>query len=186
MLEMHRISDLLNIVLERMKNFYRREGYCFPSLLLLNNGSPIYLPDYQKEIIVSIETDDNPRFNIYKTIISLRISNDKDEAAVQVIANEIAERYKPDAIAFIMQCLYKPKTKIDEIPNSLQTDPEIIRILHSCAYNSTGKGIMKIIPYINKGEIKIGNENKYDVLFCESPWEIENSELKPCISNPFK
>lgn len=184
MIEMHKVSDFLNVILERMKNFYMREGFCFPSLILLNHGSPIYLPGYEKETIVSIETDETPRFNIYKTLIALRVSSDEDEAAVQVIADELVHQYNPDAIALIMQCLYKPKG--NEKSNNLQTDPDVVRVLHSCAYNGSGKGIIRLIPYINKGKIKTAEEKKYDVLFSESGWESENDNIKSRISNPYK
>lgn len=186
MLEIYKVTDLLDVILERMKKFHQREGYCFPSLILLNHGDPIYMPGYEKDTIVSIETDELPRFNIYKTMIALRVSNDKDENEIQTIANEIAKQYNPDAIALIMQCLYKSKTNKNENSISLQTDPDVIRVVHSCAYNGPEKGIIKLIPYINKGKIDTAIEKKFDILFSESAWELENDDIKPRISNPYK
>lgn len=160
--------ELIDII-DVTKKYIRKEGFCYPALHVFNKAEPLGIEVQSDSIVAQTSNDDSVPLGedmVYHTVIAFCLRDHADEEAIQTVANEIAGKYSPDAIACVLSCIYRGDEEIEKIVK--ETDPakrEMFRnstgisVLHVCAFlPDTENFILKLIPYENYGKIK-DNEN---------------------------
>jgi len=192
----YEIGLLIQRAVDNAKSYLKKTGYMFPTLFFLKKGKPVEIK-YSHKSVIAIETDnydENDPEKIYRTVIGFKITDPEDDEAIFETARKFA--YKFDAIFLVISCLYNEWSPFDErVTEELQSDPEAIKLLHTCYYLKQEKeGNMLMVPYINRGKLESEvptlsdkkEKTKYDVTFTDYFWTPPLSKIGPKIPNPFK
>jgi len=179
------------------------EGQSFPTLIIMNRESSIHVDDLLNNYNCILSIEYSPQiYDTYITRITLHNQSTKDDAAILQLIKEITFRHSPDSIGYIAQCLYKPMNKEEfkySTTDSLNLDPDTIRILHNCFFvKGDKKGYLMITPYLkieNKEKKTLplfvfDDDDSSESINCtvttfEKPWEIATQNLQTRIPNPY-
>jgi hypothetical protein len=186
------MSDMQGLLIKKLET----DGYIFPSLILMSDRASIHIGDfmYKYPCILNVEYSDCVQ-GAYVTRVTFRNRDEKDDEAIQKGIKEISSIYQPDAIGYFAQCLYKPmdmKDYINLTTDSLNRDPETIRVFHNCFFVKGGseKGFLMITPYKlseNKKEemFNLDDATKFTTTEVHKGWEVPTSALETRIPNPY-
>lgn len=186
------MSGIQELLVKRLE----RDGYVYPTLILMNENRHICLDDLLSKypIILLVENSKSTE-GIAFTCVSMRNRDEDDDAAIQELIREITFRHQPEAVGYFAQCLYKPMTRDENFKLStdqMNRDPDAIRVFHNCFFVRGGgrKGFIMVTPYMK-------NEARQDDLFdpqagptnvvtqFKKSWEISSSILETRIPNPY-
>lgn len=170
-----------------------------PTLFIMNSESSINLDYLYNKYPTVIDVVYSGNDLTHLTVITFRYKDEFDDAAILEICREITFRFKPDAMGFISQCLYKPTTVGEDILNvgskGLRYDPEAIRVIHNCFFikGEKNKGYVMSTPYILKDSsaeksldsFMFEDKKKYTVCSFEKPWDKASDVLKTQIENNY-
>lgn len=156
--------ELLHVI-DVTKNYIRKEGFCYPALHIFNKGEPINIDIKADNIVAQQSNDDIESFDedfVYHTVIAFSISEDKDEDAIQKVADQIARDYKPGGISLVISCIFRSDEDVDRIvkekdPVKRQElrDTSGMHMLHICGFLPyTEDYLMKMVPYENYGKVE--------------------------------
>lgn len=195
MLDTSKVSLIMADLQEHFIGKLEEESFVFPTLIVMDESSVINLQDFmgRYSCVVNIEYI-NHSYGAYISRVTLRNLNSEDDEAIRMAIKEVAFRHTPDAIGYIAQCLYKPMSK-KEFENltidSMNKDPEAIRIFHNCFYVKGGEesGHLLITPYIlkerKKEEFSFDDSTRNVVTTYGKAWETPTPVLKARIENPY-
>ena len=195
---------MMSLSIGKMLTFMKKYGHHYPVIYVLNRGNPVEMDESEDENALSIlnidhelkEDTDKPD-HIYRTLISMKLQNEKDEENVQRVANLIAQKYEPDVIGLIMPCMYAEYTEENpKIPESLDDEPEACTILHACYWRrGEDRGMLTQAPFQTDGThagkedlpwiAEEGDAVNYGVVATPYPWQFENDKLQSKLRNPW-
>jgi hypothetical protein len=131
-----------------------KEGYIYPSLVLMRQGSYVDVQDLRSKYPCLLAAERSIGINdIFITTITLRNRDEDDDQAIIEFIREVTFKHKPEAVGYIAQCLYKPMKKEESdilTTNQMNSDPDAIRVIHNCFFVKGGspKGYLMVTPYI--------------------------------------
>jgi hypothetical protein len=192
MIRNYEASLTMDRLMKNCKIIIRRIGTMYPIICLMNRGRPF--PGGMKEDlapgVLDVYTDPLTvvEHDVHRALIQVDLKQESDDSRVNEIAAYYASKYSPDAVGFIMSCLYKdiPKTEIEGV--QLNRDPESVKALHGAYFlmgNTTQ--ICSMVPHVNRGCLSEDKdeEPEYDVTFSDYPWAPLAERVLPLFKNPY-
>jgi len=186
------MTDMQGYHIEKLE----REGFVFPTLVIMNEETPIRIDAIQSEYesIVDVEYSDN-KYGSYVTLVTMRNRDEIDDEAIPRLAQDIAKKYNPDGIGYFAQCLYKPMNR-EEYENLttdiMNKDPDAIRIFHNCFFIKGGseKGFLMITPYLlseskKEEEFSLDDSPRHTVSCYGKSWQEPTYAIETRIENPY-
>jgi hypothetical protein len=201
MINIFEMSMLMTEALDRLITHMSSYRMFYPTIILFNRDKAI-LPDDVKERYpqISIMEGDTPEnaaarsSDIYRTVLTIKLSSYGEEKNFPKIVREIAHKYEPDGIGIVIMSLYREIQKEEKLKTELTLDPEAIQVLHTSFsvkedrehsyYMTTPYVIKDILPT----PVSIGSEDSsFSVLKSEGFWNRADSSSKTLIiPNPYR
>lgn len=158
------MTEMQNVLIEKLE----QKGYTYPSVVIMDSTRDINA-DYllrNFKCVVSVWYSNIQGVNVVS--ITTRNQDERDDEEIQRLIKEVTHKYQPEGLGYFAQCLYKPMTKkeLDALTtDSMNKDPEAIRVLHNCFYTKRDKenGYILITPYVLKDNVIPDTKDQEDV-----------------------
>jgi len=146
-------SFSVSMSIEKMFKFMRKHGHHYPVLFALNKGEPVDIDKCLNKSVISHDAEEkdpsHPEYRVYRAAMGFQNFGPEDEQNIQMAADKMAKELDPDGIALVIACLYDEFDEDDEIPETLGTDPEAFRVLHSCYWTREDpEPKVAMVPYV--------------------------------------
>lgn len=188
------MSLIMDRIVSNSKSTVWGHGYTTPTVFFMRRGSVLIIGEEEGvEECYEDESDTDPAFGIYRSMIGFRLSSNEDIDRMDKTIRKITARIRPDAVGMVMPCVYNefPENNMGK-KEELDKDPESIRILHTAYWLAEEPGaVMMITPYVSRGELKsyvpvgVDSASRYEVGFADYLWTRPNWKVQPRFRNPW-
>ena len=190
-------SFSVSMSVEKMFEFMRKHGHHYPVLYALNKGEPMDVSDCLNGSVISHDAEEkhlsHPEHRVYRAAIGFKNMEPEDEANIQKAADDLAKKLNPDAIALVIACIYDEFDEGDNVPKTLDADPEAFKVLHSCYWTREDpEPKVSMVPYVcmdNEGSTPKDNtdeEVNCGVSSVAFPWLTAPKKLGTKILDPYR
>jgi len=192
------MSRAMQMHTDRAISYMKREGYIFPSLVILNKGEDLNIDISHPHLYgegsrteQGIEPFADEESQIYKKVLAFRLSPEYRDRYMVEVAKKIAQKYKPDAIGAISACLFKelPRSQAENRKEgAIQTDPEAVRMFYVSFYLKGDRNPnYMLIPYLlnDREDFSFGDEENYTVSTVRSSWKRGEDETVQILPYPY-